>query len=71
MFFVKTSLLWELVHAMCHMFTQNSPFYTGKTLINPFDSGIFAEKTSFKAIKLFSRHYLAKKKQTCANIAQV
>ena len=49
MFFVKTSLLWEPVHAMCHMFTQNSPFYTGKTLINPFDSGIFAEKTPFKA----------------------
>ena len=49
MFFVKTSLLWELVHAMCDMFTQNSPYYTGKIFINPFNSGIFAEKTPFKA----------------------
>ena len=53
MFFVKTSLLWELVHAMCHMFTQNSPFYTGKIFINPFDSGIFPKKRLLKRVKLF------------------
>ena len=48
MFFVKSSLLWELVQAMCDIFTQNYPYYTGKIFINPFASGIFAEKTPFK-----------------------
>ena len=71
MFFVKTSLLWELVHAMWDMLTQNSPYYTGKIFINPFDSGIFAKKRLLKRVELFSSQYMAKKKQTCPNIARV